>query len=114
MWRPRFITRLIEREKTRPKTKIDIWIQKQRAYVLRLPKWLVGTWTVSSVAFGVWCVVYNRGWMPVMSGVYRTPGFDEMMAIGLTVIPLLIVLYGIARVIKPPPPTNLPSARIND
>jgi hypothetical protein len=114
MWRPRFIVRFIEREKARPKTKLDIWVQKQREYVLRLPKWLVGTWTVSSFAFAIWCAVYNRGFMSLVSGLYRTPGYDEVFAICLTVIPLFIVLYGIARLLKPPAPTNLPSARVRD
>lgn len=114
MWRPRFITRLIEREKARPKTKVDIWIQKQREYVLRLPKWLVGTWTISSFAFAIWCVVYNHGVMPVVSGHYRTPVSAAVVTIGLTVLPLMVVLYVIARLLKPPAPTNLPSARVRD
>jgi len=105
---------LIERANAMPKTKFDIWMQAQRAYVLRLPKWLVGTWVVSSMAFAVWCIVYNKCLMPVVSRIYNDPVYRAIMTFGLTWIPLLVVLYVIARLIKPPAPTNLPSARINE
>ena len=114
MWRPRFIARLIEREKARPKSKLDLWIQKQREYVLRLPRWLVGTWTVSSFAFAIWCIVYDRGWKPVLDRLDARPGYAEIGTVGLTVLPLMVVLYGIARLLAPPPPTNLPNARIRE
>jgi len=107
-----WLQRLKDREATRPKTKIDLWIQRHREYVLRLPRWLVGTSVISSIALGVWCAIYDHGLMRVMSYVYRTEGYAAMATVAFTVLPCLLLLYGIARVVKPPPPTNLPSARV--
>ncbi len=98
-----------------PWEKLDHWIKRQREYVLRLPKWLVGTWTVSVVAFSVWCVVYDKGLMPPLSRFYgRNPAYAVTGTIAFTTLAGLALLYGLARLIRPPAPTNLPPARTRD
>lgn len=95
-----------------PRSPIDLWIQRQREIVLRLPKWLVGTWTISSLGLGVWCAIENHGLMPLLRHLYRDPVYAGLGTVSLTVLPLLVVLYGIARVLRPRPPSNLPEAHV--
>ena len=107
-----WLQRMKDRELARPKTKLDLWIARHREYVLRLPRWLVGTSVISSVALGVWCAIYDHGLMGLASRIYKTPGYAALVTVAFTVMPCLIILYGIARIVKPPPPTNLPPARL--
>jgi hypothetical protein len=111
--RPGFIQRMIERDRATPRTKVDLWMQRQREYVLRLPKWLVGTWVVSSLAFAIWCLVYNRGLTPLIWDDTTNEGGLVLFIVGLTFLLLMIPLYVIARIVRPPARTNLPDARIN-
>lgn len=98
-----------------PWNNVDRWLKAQRAYVLRLPRWLVGTWTVSVVAFSVWCALYDHGLMPPLLRFYdRQPAYAVMGTIAITTLAGLAPLLGLARLIKPPAPTNLPGARIHD
>jgi hypothetical protein len=104
---------MIDRERARPRSKIDHWIQRQREIVTRLPKWLVGTSVVSSLALGVWCAVYDKGLMTIFRPLYATrPGFAHIATAAFTMIPVLVVLYVIARIVKPKPASNLPDARV--
>lgn len=112
MKKPAWLERWLERERARPRTKIDHAIQRQREFVLRLPKWLVGTTFVSSFALGVWCAVYDRGLMTLLGPLYETrPGFAHLATVVLTMFPFVIALYVIGRIVKPKPASNLPDAR---
>lgn len=115
MKKPAWLERWLERERARPRSKIDHVMQRQRDLVLRLPKWLVGTTVVSSVALGVWCAVYDRGLMKVLGPLYATrPGFAHIGTVVFTMFPFLIALYVIARIVRPKPPSNLPDARARE
>lgn len=95
-----------------PKTKLDVWIQKQRAIALRLPRWLVGTSVVVTLTFGIWCVVYQRGlWRPAMSLV-EDPVYAALFTAVLPLFPVMIALWVIAKIVKPNEPSNLPTARV--
>jgi hypothetical protein len=113
VWRPAWLERWLERERAKPKGKLDQAIQRQRQLVLRLPKWLVGTSLISSCALGVWCAIYDRGLMKVLRPLYATqPGFAHIATVVFTMVPCMLALYAIARIVKPKPPSNLPDARI--
>ena len=113
MRKPAWLERLLERERARPRTKIDHAIQRQRELVLRLPRWLVGTSLISSCALGVWCAVYDQGLMKLFGPLYATrPGFAHIATVAFTMIPCMLALYVIARLVKPKPPSNLPDARL--
>ena len=107
-----WIAKLRARAQAVPKTKLDVWVQRHREFVLRLPRWLVGTSLISSLALGVWCAIYDRGLMPLMRRLYtREDGLDGHDRASPR-LPCMLVLYGIARLVRPLPPSNLPDARV--
>lgn len=89
----------------------DHWFWRQRAIVLRLPDWLVGTSVISSLAFGVWCIVYQRGvWNPMRS--FLDPIGAAVTTVVLSVYPTFFALRLIAAFVKPRPSSELPVATV--
>lgn len=109
----KWLDRLRAEANAAPKTELDHWIHRQRTIALRLPRWLVGTSIVSTLAFGVWCVVYHRGlWHPMMWLADGDPVYATLTTAVLPVFPTLIALYVLARILMPKAPSNLPPARV--
>jgi hypothetical protein len=106
-----WIAKLRARAAAQPKTKLDVWAQRHREFVLRLPRWLVGTSLISSLALGVWCAIYDRGLMPLLRHLYSRE-LASLATVVLTTLPCMLVLYGIARLVRPRPTSNLPDARL--
>jgi hypothetical protein len=102
---------------TASRTRADAWIRDQRAVVLRLPRWLVGSAVVASFALGVEWMVTGSGPAPWFAHFFQdTPAWGPAVAMLATVaLPVqicVIALYVVARIVRPPPPSNLPGARV--
>ncbi|HEY4183281.1 MAG TPA: hypothetical protein VGM90_40940 [Kofleriaceae bacterium] len=109
----KWLDRVRARADAMPKSELDHWLHRQRAVALRLPRWLVGTSIVSTLAFGVWCVVYHHGlWRPMMWLSDGDTFYAALTTAVLPVFPTVIVLYVLARVLTPHEPSNLPTARV--
>jgi hypothetical protein len=94
------------------KTAADHWIQRQREIVLRLPRWLTGTSIVTALSFGVWCVYGTHFLYRPLYRLYEDPVYAGLATIGLPLFGVIVALYGIARLLKPHPPSSLPNARV--
>jgi hypothetical protein len=97
-------------------TTADEWLARQRAIVLRLPRWLVGSALLASVALGIEWALATSGPAPVLVHVIGgSPRGDTVAALGTVTAPVvvcMIALYAIARIVRPRPATNLPNARV--
>jgi hypothetical protein len=96
-------------------TLTDEWLAHQRAIVLRLPRWLVGSALIASLALGIEWALTTSGPAPVL--VHFIGGSargDAVAALGTATAPVvcMIALYVVARVVRPKAPSNLPAARV--
>jgi hypothetical protein len=104
--------RIREREAARPRTAIDHWIQRHAEYVRRLPKWLVGSVIVGAFALGISWSATGSGPMRWAVGLYgESSAFPYLVTTMSPVLIAMIALYVLARVLRPKPPSSLPTAR---
>ena len=97
-------------------TPADEWLAHQRATVLRLPRWLVGSALIASLALGIEWALTTSGPAPVLvhfiGGSARGDAVAALGTVTAPVVVCMIALYVVARVVRPKAPSNLPAARV--